>query len=83
MSIALRRAPTDGYGREINYLRLSLTDHCNLRCVYCMPLEGLAYAPPDELLTATELELVVRAAAAASACHTSTACSPLSCTLRR
>ena len=64
MSIALQRAPTDGYGRDIHYLRLSLTDHCNLRCVYCMPLEGLSYAPPEDLLTATELELVVRAAAA-------------------
>ena len=32
--------PRDGFGREIDYLRISLTDRCNLRCVYCMPLDG-------------------------------------------
>jgi len=52
----------DSYGREINYLRLSLTDRCNLRCVYCMPMHGLTFVPNDELLTAGELERVVRAA---------------------
>jgi len=54
----------DGYGREINYLRLSLTDRCNLRCVYCMPMHGLTFVPTPELLTAAELEKVVRAAVA-------------------
>jgi len=44
--------PLDGFGREIDYLRISLTDHCNLRCVYCMPLDGLSFAPPASLLTA-------------------------------
>jgi len=52
----------DSYGREINYLRLSLTDRCNLRCVYCMPMDGLTFLPNPELLTADELEQVVRAA---------------------
>ena len=52
----------DRYGREINYLRLSLTDRCNLRCVYCMPMHGLTFVPTPELLTAEELEKVVRAA---------------------
>lgn len=52
----------DSYGREINYLRISLTDRCNLRCVYCMPLHGLTFVPNEELLTADELEKVVRAA---------------------
>ncbi len=55
--------PTDSYGRQINYLRISVIDHCNLRCVYCMPLRGLAFVPTDELLTAQEFETVVRAAA--------------------
>lgn len=55
--------PLDRFGRPINYLRLSLTDHCNLRCVYCMPLRGLTFVPGEELLTARELELVVQAAA--------------------
>lgn len=52
----------DGFGREINYLRLSLTDRCNLRCVYCMPMHGLTFIPNPELLTAPELEKVVQAA---------------------
>lgn len=55
--------PLDRFGRQIDYLRLSLTDHCNLRCVYCMPLRGLKFVPGEELLTPQELELVVRAAA--------------------
>src|SRR5690349_11102919 len=57
--------PRDRFGREIDYLRISLIDHCNLRCVYCMPLGGLSYAPPPELLTAEEIELVGRAAISA------------------
>jgi len=52
----------DTFGREINYLRISLTDRCNLRCVYCMPMHGLTFVPNEELLTAAELEQVVRAA---------------------
>lgn len=52
----------DQFGREINYLRISLTDRCNLRCVYCMPMHGLTFVPNEELLTAAELEQVVRAA---------------------
>jgi cyclic pyranopterin phosphate synthase len=55
--------PLDGFGRTIDYLRVSLIDHCNLRCVYCMPLSGLRFARSDELLSAAELERVARAAA--------------------
>lgn len=51
----------DGYGREINYVRVSVTDRCNLRCVYCMPADGACYLPPDELLTLAEIEQAVRA----------------------
>ena len=54
--------PLDGFGREIAYLRISLIDHCNLRCVYCMPLRGLSFVPGPELLTAAEIETVARAA---------------------
>src|SRR5437867_9838861 len=54
--------PRDGFGREIDYLRISLTDHCNLRCVYCMPLTGLDYTPAAGVLTAAEIERVVQAA---------------------
>jgi cyclic pyranopterin phosphate synthase len=56
--------PRDRFGRDINYLRLSLIDHCNLRCVYCMPLRGLTFVPSPELLTAAEIERVVRSAVA-------------------
>ena len=52
----------DSFNREIDYLRISLTDRCNLRCVYCMPLEGLRFMPGPELLSAAEIEKVVRAA---------------------
>jgi cyclic pyranopterin phosphate synthase len=55
--------PLDRFQREIDYLRISLTDHCNLRCVYCMPLSGAAYAPLEGLLTAAEIERVAQAAA--------------------
>ena len=54
----------DSYRREINYLRVSVTDRCNLRCVYCMPPEGVKAAPHGEVLTFEEIETVVRAAAA-------------------
>ena len=54
--------PLDQYDREINYLRISVIDHCNLRCVYCMPLEGLTYLPKQDLLTPTEIADVVKVA---------------------
>lgn len=57
--------PLDQYQREINYLRISLTDHCNLRCVYCMPINGLRFFSADELLTASEIAAVVRVAVSA------------------
>jgi cyclic pyranopterin phosphate synthase len=52
----------DRFGREIDYLRVSVIDTCNLRCVYCMPLKGLRFVPSEELLTAADIELVARAA---------------------
>ena len=45
---------TDRFGRVINYLRVSLTDMCNLRCVYCMPAD-MVFRPPDELMQDEEL----------------------------
>ena len=55
--------PLDRFGREINYLRISVIDHCNFRCVYCMPLDTSQYVPSSELLTPAEIERVSRAAA--------------------
>jgi cyclic pyranopterin phosphate synthase len=54
----------DGFGRRIEYLRISVTDKCNLRCVYCMPVEGLPWLRRDELLSYEEIADVVRAMAA-------------------
>ena len=45
----------DNHGRLINYVRLAVTDRCNLRCFYCMPEEGINYVPRQELLTYEEL----------------------------
>ena len=42
---------TNSYGRTINYLRLAVTDRCNLRCTYCMPKDGLDWLPRRELMT--------------------------------
>lgn len=56
--------PKDPFGREIDYLRISVIDRCNLRCVYCMPLRDLTFVPGQELLTCAEIVTVVRAAAA-------------------
>ncbi len=50
----------DGFGRRIEYLRISVTDKCNLRCVYCMPMEGVPWMKRAELLTYEEIERVVR-----------------------
>ena len=53
----------DGFGRNISYLRLSVTDLCNLRCRYCMPEEGVCKLAHDRLLTEDEMVTAVRAAA--------------------
>lgn len=49
----------DRFGRKIHYLRISLTDHCNLRCVYCMP-EDMTFRPNAEMMQDDELLLLVR-----------------------
>lgn len=54
----------DPYGRQITYLRISLTSNCNLRCVYCMPANGIPVTQSDELLTNGEIVTFVRSAAA-------------------
>ena len=45
----------DQYGRSIDYLRVSVTDRCNLRCVYCMPKDGVEWIPDEEILTDEEI----------------------------
>ncbi|MBV8725597.1 MAG: GTP 3',8-cyclase MoaA [Candidatus Eremiobacteraeota bacterium] len=53
----------DGFARPITYLRVSVTDKCNLRCIYCMPEGGLPWLRRDEILTYEEIATIVRAAA--------------------
>jgi cyclic pyranopterin phosphate synthase len=54
--------PLDRFQREIDYLRISVTDRCNLRCTYCMPIDAPILAPAEEVLSAEEIALVARAA---------------------
>jgi GTP 3',8-cyclase len=56
MSEALR----DQFGRSIQYLRISVTDRCNFRCLYCMPVEGLPWLPKSDILSYEEIADVVR-----------------------
>jgi cyclic pyranopterin phosphate synthase len=55
--------PLDSFGRSINYLRISVTDRCNLRCIYCMPPEGVPQISHSEILSYEEIWAVVQAAA--------------------
>ena len=55
---------SDGWGREIRSVRLSVTDRCNFRCRYCMPAEGLQWLNKPEVLTFEELHRLVRVMAA-------------------
>lgn len=55
----------DSFGRRIEYLRVSLTDRCNLRCVYCMPEQGVPYEDLDNVLSFDEIERVLRVLAGA------------------
>jgi GTP 3',8-cyclase len=50
----------DGFGRRVEYLRVSVTDKCNLRCVYCMPEEGLPWLRREQLLRYEEIAEIVR-----------------------
>ena len=51
----MKKALYDNHGRQISYLRLAVTDRCNLRCFYCMPEEGIKYMPREDLLTYEEM----------------------------
>jgi cyclic pyranopterin phosphate synthase len=56
-------AHLDAYNRPISYLRISVTDRCNLRCIYCMPEKGVPSRPHEQVLRYEEIETIVRAAA--------------------
>ncbi len=55
---------SDSFQRPINYLRISVTDRCNLRCIYCMPAQGITLLPHSEILSYEEVQAVAQAAAA-------------------
>lgn len=50
----------DNHGRRVNYVRLAVTDRCNLRCFYCMPEEGIEFLPRQALMTYEEMERLLR-----------------------
>jgi cyclic pyranopterin phosphate synthase len=52
----------DRFGRLIKYLRISITDRCNLRCIYCMPPEGITSKPREEILRIEEILRVAEVA---------------------
>ncbi|MEJ2730782.1 MAG: GTP 3',8-cyclase MoaA [Deltaproteobacteria bacterium] len=54
----------DAYARPIDYLRISITDHCNLKCYYCTPFSGRSHLKRSDILTYEEMLTVARAAAA-------------------
>ncbi|TET16391.1 MAG: GTP 3',8-cyclase MoaA [Dehalococcoidia bacterium] len=54
---------SDSFQRPLNYLRISVTDRCNLRCTYCMPSEGISLMPHEDILSYEEICIVARAAA--------------------
>ena len=56
----------DNQGRNIRYLRLSVTDRCNFRCRYCMPAEGVCKREHSEMLSFEELTEIVRTAVSVS-----------------
>ena len=53
----------DRFDREINYLRISVTDRCNLRCIYCMPEEGIQFKRHEDILRYEQIEQIVKEAA--------------------
>jgi cyclic pyranopterin phosphate synthase len=60
VAVAGRRRLIDSYGRQIGDLRISVTDRCNFRCVYCMPEEGMQWLKRDTILSFDEIERVAR-----------------------
>lgn len=52
----------DSFGRKIDYLRASITDRCNMRCIYCMPPEGILHRPHSEILSFEEIHRIVNVA---------------------
>src|SRR5438309_4211842 len=58
-TVGERPALLDQFGRSIEYLRISVTDRCNFRCVYCMPETGMQWLPKSEILSYEEIASIV------------------------
>ncbi len=58
-SLSFTSTLIDPFGRKLNYLRIAVTDRCNLRCTYCMPAEGVPFIPHQEIMRFEEMERVV------------------------
>src|SRR5260370_12800591 len=61
--VAGERRLVDSYGRRIGDLRISVTDRCNFRCVYCMPEEGMQWLKRHSIMSFDEIERIARVAA--------------------
>src|SRR5690554_2019585 len=61
-SLKEKKYMLDSFNRSITYLRISVTDRCNLRCVYCMPAEGIKLLPHSSILSFDEIVDVVKVA---------------------
>jgi cyclic pyranopterin phosphate synthase len=59
MSGAVKSDLTDTFGRFHNYLRISVTERCNLRCTYCMPEQGIDLTPTDDLMSLEETKRII------------------------
>src|SRR3989338_4843533 len=53
----------DAFGRTIDYLRISVTDRCNLRCIYCMPPAGISHKPQNSIMSFEAIYRIAKAAA--------------------
>lgn len=56
----MKKVLYDNHGRQLNYLRLAITERCNLRCFYCMPEEGLPWSKKDQILSYEEMLRLVK-----------------------
>ena len=69
MIIYIMAGLIDSYNRSITYLRVSVTDRCNLRCIYCMPPEGIALLGHDQIMRYEAIQRLVRVAASLGVSH--------------
>ena len=60
--VPAERRLVDAYGRQISDMRISVTDRCNFRCVYCMPEEGMTWLKRESILSFDEIERIARVA---------------------